>query len=116
MLTASVPRNLRVRSSIQLASARIPARAFVIAAGLIFIGGLLVVAGADLVKTSQMTGVAVVIGLVVFELRCWGRSTIEVTRILLHHMRQDHRVRLEPVIVILPPETNPAPLLRRPRW
>lgn len=116
MLSAPVPRNLRVRSSIQLASARIPARAFVIAAGLIFIGGLMVVAGADLVKTSQLIGVAVVIGLVVFELRCWGRSTIEVIRILLRHARRTHRHRLEPVILILPPETNLAPMLRRPRW
>jgi hypothetical protein len=116
MLSAPVPRNLRVRSSIQLASARIPARAFVIAAGLIFVGGLLVIAGADLVKTSQFTGVAVVIGLVVFELRCWGRSTIEVIRILLRHALQTHRLRLEPVILVLPPVTNPAPLPRRPRW
>ena len=116
MLSAPVPRNLRVRSSIQLASARIPARAFVIAAGLIFIGGLMVVAGADLVKTSQLIGVAVVIGLVVFELRCWGRSTIEVIRILLRHALQTHRLRLEPVTINLQPETNPAPLPRRPRW
>lgn len=116
MLTAPVPRNLRVRSSIQIASTRIPTRAFLIAAGLIFIGGLLVVAGADLVKTSQLTGVAIVIGLVVFELRCWGRSTVEVTRILLQHARQTHRLCLEPIILILPPETNPVPLLRRPRW
>jgi len=104
MLSTPVPRNLRVRSSIQIASTRIPARAFVIAAGLIFIGGLLVVAGADLVKTSQLTGVAVAIGLAVFELRCWGRSIREVTRILLRHARRTHRLRLDPVILILQPE------------
>lgn len=116
MLSAPVPRNLRVRSSIQIASTRIPARAFVMAAGLIFLGGLLVVAGADILKTVKLTGVMIVIGLAVFELRCWGRSTVEVTRILLRHARRTHRLRLEPVILILPPETNPAPLLRRPRW
>ena len=116
MLSAPVPRNLRVRSSIQLASARIPARAFVIAAGLIFIGGLMVVAGADILKTIKLAGVMIVIALAVFELRCWGRSMREVTQILLRHVRRTHRLRLEPVILILPPETSPAPLLRRPRW
>ena len=116
MLNAPIPRNLRVRSSIQVASVRIPARAFVIVAGLIFIGGLMVVAGADILKSVRLTGVMIVIGLVVFELRCWGRSTVEVTRMLLRHMRRTRRLRLEPVILILPPETNAAPLPRRPRW
>jgi hypothetical protein len=91
MLSAPVPRNLRVRSSIQVASTRIPARAFLIAAGLIFVGGLIVVAGADILKTIKLTGVLIVIGLAVFEMRCWGRSTTEVTRLLLRHVRRRHQ-------------------------
>ena len=116
MLSAPVPRNLRVRSSIQVASTRIPARAFLIATGLIFVGGLMVVAGADIIKTVKLTGVLIVIGLAVFELRCWGRSTTEVTRLLLRHVRRRHRVRLEPRSITLPPETSSTPTLRRPRW
>lgn len=116
MLSAPVPRNLRVRSSIQVASTRIPARAFLIAAALIFLGGLMVVAGADIMKTVKLTGVLIVIGLFVFELRCWGRSTTEVTRLLLRHARRRHRLRLERRSMTLPPETSAAPTPRRPRW
>lgn len=116
MLSAPVPRNLRVRSSIQIASARVPARVFLIAAGLIFVGGLMVVAGADILKTVKLTGVLIIIGLAVFELRCWGRSTTEVTRLLLRHMRRRHRLRLEPRRILLPPETSTTLTLRRPRW
>ena len=116
MLSAPVPRNLRVRSSIQLASTRIPARAFVIATGLIFVGGLMVVAGADILKTVKLIGVMIVIGLALFELRCWGRSTTEVTRLLLRHVWRRHRLRLEPRSITLPPEMSSTPTLRRPRW
>lgn len=116
MLNAPVPRNLRVRPSIQVASTRIPARAFLIAAGLIFVGGLMVVAGADILKTIKLTGVLIVIGLFMFELRCWGRSTSEVTRLLIRHVRRCHRLRLEPRGITLPPETSTTPTLRRPRW
>ena len=50
MLSAPVPRNLRVRASVQLGGTRVPARAFLTCAGLLFAGGLLVVAGADLLR------------------------------------------------------------------
>ena len=116
MLSAPVPRNLRVRASIQVASTRIPARAFLITAGLIFVGGLMVVAGADIMQTVKLTGVLIMIGLAVFELRCWGRSTTEVTRLLLRHVRRCHRLRLEPRSITLPSETSVAPAPRRPRW
>ena len=66
MLSAHVPRNLRVRSSIQLSSTRVPARAFLIVAGLVFVGGLLIVAGADLMGTVRLTAALIVASLVVF--------------------------------------------------
>ena len=116
MLSAPVPRNLRVRSSVQVAGTRLPARAFLIAAGLTFIGGLMIVAGADIMKTVKLTGVLTVLGLLVFELRCWGRSTTELTRLLLRHAWRRHRLRLEPQHILLPPETSSMPTLRRPRW
>lgn len=116
MLSASVPRNLRVRSSIQVASARVPARAFLIAAGLIFGGGVLIVAGADVVRTTQATGVLIIIGLLIFEFRYWGRSMGGVVHILIRHARRPRRLRLEPRMVVLPPEASAAPALRRPRW
>lgn len=116
MLSVHVPRNLRVRASIQLSSTRVPARAFLIVAGLIFVGGLAVVAGADLMRTIKITGVLIVIGLVVFELRCWGRSTRQVGRILLRHIQRPRQVRLEPITITLPAETRAATPARRPRW
>ncbi len=116
MLSAPVPRNLRVRASIQLGGTRVPARAFLICASLLFAGGLLVVAGADLLRTVRLTGAGIVLALAVFELRCWGRSTREVARILVRHARRPRRLRLERSVVMLPPEVSVAELPRRPRW
>jgi hypothetical protein len=116
VLSAHVPRNLRVRPSIQLGSTRVSARAFLIVAGLIFVGGLMVVAGADLIKTAKVTGVLIIVGLVVFELRCHGRSTREVAHILVRHYRRPRQVRLELVMITMPLEVSIAPTARRPRW
>src|SRR5262245_31835607 len=106
MLHAPVPRNLRVRSSIQLSSTRVPARAFLIVAGLIFCGGLMVVAGADLMRTLKLTGALIIISLIVFELRCWGRSTHEVGHILARHYRRPRLLRIDPSLITLPAETE----------
>jgi hypothetical protein len=116
MLRAQVPRNVRVRPSIQISSTRVPARAFLIVTGLIFFGGLMVVAGAELVRTVRLTGVLIVLGLVVFELRCWGRSVPEVTRILLRHYRRHRQLRLDPLFAIVPIEVDTGATMRRPRW
>lgn len=116
MLSAHVPRNLRVRSSIQISSTRVPARAFLIVAGLIFCGGLMIVAGAELVRTVRLTGALIVLSLLIFELRCWGRSTREVGRILLRHYRRPRRLRFAPLLIALPAEIQLPPVTRRPRW
>jgi hypothetical protein len=116
MLSAHVPRHLRVRSSIQLSSTRVPARAFLIVAGLIFLGGLLVVGGADLMRTLRLTGALIIVSLIVFELRCWGRSMREVVRILTRHYRRPRRLRLDPCMLSVPAESYKAPAARRPRW
>jgi hypothetical protein len=115
MLSAHVPRNLRVRSSIQLSSTRVPARAFLIVAGLVFVGGLLVVAGAGLMPTMRLTAALIVASLVVFELRCWGRSVPDVVRILARHYRRPRQLRLKPLMVVLPAEIDTI-TARRPRW
>lgn len=116
MLSAPVPRNLRVRASIQLGGTRVRARAFLLCAGLLFLGGLLVVAGTDLLRTVRLTGTGIVIALVVFELRCWGRSTREVVMIFVRHARRPRRLRPVQPWVVLPPKAAPADALRRPRW
>lgn len=116
MIRASVPRNLRVRPSIQLSNTRVPARAFLIAAGLIFGGGLMIVAGADLIKTVKLTGVLIIAGLVIFELRWWERSTCAVAGILWRHYRRPRRLRLDPLTLTMPVEVSAAPTVRRPRW
>jgi hypothetical protein len=115
MLSAHVPRRLRVRSSIQISSTRVPARAFLIVAGLIFVGGLLIVAGADLMRTVRFTAVLIVAGLIVFELRCWGRSVPEVVRILARHYRRPRQFRLMPVLMVIQAESEIS-VARRPRW
>ena len=116
MLSAHVPRNLRVRPSIQLGSTRVPTRAFLIVAGLIFVGGLMVVAGADLINTAKIAGVLSIAGLIVFELRCWGRSTREVARILMRHYRRPGQLRQGPIMITVPIEVSAPPTARRPRW
>jgi hypothetical protein len=116
MLNAPVPRNLRVRSSIQISSTRVPARAFLIVAGLVFCGGLLIVGGADLLRTVRLTGALMIIGLLLFELRCWGRSTSEIGHILVQHYRRPRRLRLDPVVLTLPAEPSSVSTTRQPRW
>ena len=63
MLNAPVPRNLRVRASIQLASTRVPARAFLLVAAVLFLGGLLVIAGADVMQTVKLTSALILLSL-----------------------------------------------------
>jgi hypothetical protein len=116
MLSAPVPRNLRVRSSIQISSTRVPARAFLIVAGLIFCGGLLIVGGADLLRTVKLTGALMVVGLVLFELRCWGRSIGEVGSILARHYRRPRRLRLDLLVCTLPAVPSSISTMRQPRW
>ena len=116
MLRVPVPRNLRVRPSVQIASARVPARAFLLCAGLVVIGGLAIAAGAALGRTVRLTSVAIVLGLAAFELRCWGRSTPEAVRLVLRHCRRTRRLRLEPAVIVLPAETAAPAMTRRPRW
>ncbi len=83
MVSAPVPRNLRVRSSI---------------------------------RTFRLTGVLILIGLAVFELRCWGRSMREVVQILIRHVLRPHRLRLDVVMLTLPPEVSRSASTGRPRW
>ena len=117
MLRAHVPRNLRVRQSIQIANTRVPARAFLIGAGLIFAGGLtIVVGGADLIKTIWLVCGLMLVSLIVFELRLWRRSTREVARILVRHYRRPHHLRCEPRVITLPAEISAGVTTRRPRW
>ena len=87
-----------------------------VVAGLIFVLGLMVVAGADLMKTVKLTGVLIIIGLIVFELRCWGRSMCEVACILVRHYRRPRQLRLDPLMVAVPVEISAVSAVRRPRW
>jgi hypothetical protein len=116
MLSAYVPRNLRIRASIQLASTRVPARAFLLVAGLIFVGGLLIVAGAELMGTVKLIGALILVSLAMFEIQCWGRSTREVARIIWRHYRRPRQLQLEALLVIVPNEISRASYPRRPRW
>jgi hypothetical protein len=116
MLSAPVPRNLRVRSSIQISSTRVPARAFLIVATLIFCGGLLIIGGADLLRTVKLTGALMIIALLLFEFRCWGRSMSEVGSILARHFRRLRQLGLEPILLTLPAAPSSVSTIRQPRW
>jgi hypothetical protein len=94
----------------------VPARAFLIVAGFTFLGGMAVVAGADLVRSARLTAALIIAGLVVFELRCWGRSVPEVARILMRHYRRRRQLRIEPLQVALPDQIVAVEPARRPRW
>jgi O-antigen/teichoic acid export membrane protein len=117
MLHALVPRNLRVRASVQVGGQRIPALGFILVAGVVFVGGLFVVFGANLERTVWLVVGGALGGLVVVEGRLWGRSAREVVRIVLRHYRRRRRLRRAPIIVALPAEpTGTSTPVRRPRW
>lgn len=117
MIRAQVPRNLRVRQSIQISNLRVSARAFLIVVGLIFVAGLMIVIrGADPMKTINLTGALIIATLIVFDLRLWGRSIREVARIVVHHYRRQRQLRCEPLTISLPAEMRAVTTARRPRW
>lgn len=117
MLHAHVPRNLRVRASIQLGSTtRVPARAFLISVGLVFAGVVLIVMGANIERTMYGDGALILLSLGVFELKIWGRSTYRVAHILVRHFRRPRTMRLMPVYIALPNERPIVATGRRPRW
>ena len=58
----------------------------------------------------------IVVGLLLFELRCWGRSTSEISYILIRHYRRQPQVRLERQLLTLPLEIEVVSAMRVPRW
>lgn len=116
MLQAQVPRNLKVRSSVQLAGQRISARVFWFGVSILFCGGLMLIAGFHLSSIVRLGGALFVLGLLVFEVRWWGRSTMEFVRIVLLYVRRSRKVRLEQLMISLPPETQAVVTPARPRW
>src|SRR5439155_15245404 len=106
----------RVRASVQVGTTRVPSRAFLLAVGVLVVGAVAVIGGADLGRTIQVSGALFVAGLLVLEGRLWGRSSREVTCILLRHLRRPKRLRLDPLLLTLPAETGVALGERRPRW
>ena len=113
---APVPRNLRVRASVQLGTTRVPARAFLLAATVLVLGGVAVVGGANLLRTVYVASGLIVVGLLVLEGRLWGRSTPAIAALLLRHLRRPKRLRLDPLLLTLPAESATALVERRPRW
>lgn len=113
---APVPRNLRVRASITIANKRMPLQMFLLVVGTLCAGGLAVIGGADLSRTVRVVGALIVLGLLIFELRVWGRSTRAAIGILLRHIRRPRQLRPGQLTIALPPEVHTAPAARRPRW
>jgi hypothetical protein len=116
MLHAFVPRNLRVRSSVQVAGQRLPATGFLLVAGTVFLGGLAVVFGAELERTIWGVAIAALIGLVVVEGRLYGRSSREVAQLIARHYQRTGTLRRTPTTIMLRPEPMNAQSARLPRW
>lgn len=117
MLHALVPRNLRVRSSMQVAGQRLPATGFLLVAGVVFLAGVAIVFGADLERAIWASGLAALAGLIAVEGRLWGRSSREVVRIVARHYGRPGQLRRAPVTLVLPPLAgDPQVPTRRPRW
>jgi hypothetical protein len=116
MLHAFVPRNLRVRSSVQVAGQRLPATGFLLVAGTVFLGGLAVVFGAELERTIWGVAIAALIGLVVVEGRLYGRSSREVARLIARHYQRTGTLRRTPTTIVLRLELTNSQPARLPRW
>ncbi|MEN9935043.1 MAG: hypothetical protein RLZZ387_1622 [Chloroflexota bacterium] len=115
-LSAPVPRNLRVRASLQVASTRLPARSFVLLMALVLVGGLAVARGADLTTTAQSLGAVAAVSITALEGRWWGYSTWALAWMAAAHLARPGQLELGPQEIALPPEAPSAPVSRRPRW
>lgn len=119
MLSAPVPRNLRVRPTLQIAAGtRLPAHGFFLVVGCVSLGGMAIMLGANLERTAWAVGALMTVGLVVVEGRVWGRDVRAAGAILVRHASRPRRMRLAPLSVDLPPvaASTSIGLSRRPRW
>jgi hypothetical protein len=117
MLHALVPRNLRVRSSVQVAGQRLPATGFLLVAGTVFLGGLAIVFGADIERTVWFVALVALAGLILVEGRVYGRSSREVVRLVVRHYRRPvYLRRMRATVVLQPLATNSQQPARLPRW
>jgi hypothetical protein len=114
-LAAPVPRNLRVRASLQVANARLPARSFVLVMALVLVGGIAVARGAELAGTVQLLGLMAAACVAMLEGRWWGYTTWALAAILAAHLSRPGLLELAAQEITLPPESI-APPARRPRW
>ncbi len=117
-LSAVMPRRLRLRASVQIASVRLPARAFLMGIGVMAVGGIAISLGADIERTIWVSGGLIVIGLAMLEGRVWGRSSRDAAGIVWRRLNQPKRLRIGQSRVTLPPEESLAPALaiQPPRW
>jgi hypothetical protein len=115
-LAAPVPRHLRVRASVQIASTRLPARSFVLVMACLLVGGIGVARGADLTATAQWLGLIAGAGIALLEGRWWGYSTLAFARVLAAHLTRPSRLELERPEIVVAPEIIPPKSALRPRW
>lgn len=117
-LSVSVPRNLRVSTTVAKTIAdttirlRLPVFLCVSSAGIAALLALLW-GNIDLAALLLVGGV---IGAVLLEVRLWGYSTVAVCHMLLAYLRQPGQLQLQPILLTLPPEDTPVAVVRRPRW
>ncbi len=117
-LSVSVPRNLRVSTTVAKTIAdttirlRLPVFLCVSSAG---IGALLALlfGNMDLAAVLLVLGVT---GAALLEVRPWGYSTLAVCHMLLAYVRQPGQLQLQPILITLPPEETTVTVVRRPRW
>jgi hypothetical protein len=117
-LYAPVPRCLRVRGTIQVASYRVPARGFLAVASAGFAGMVAVILGADVERSVWAAGLLALAGLLAVEARLWGRPAHKAAAILARALGRPSRLRLGTQTIELPADTVSlvTAQARRPRW
>ncbi|HMO56333.1 MAG TPA: hypothetical protein PKA05_07970 [Roseiflexaceae bacterium] len=108
MLSAQVPRNLRIHASLQIAGIRVPLGSFVIALGALLIGGIAIVTGADPAPTIQRLTCAAAIVIGLREARFWGYGSGTLLLMLCTALLRPGQLELRPLLVDLPPEAAPT--------
>jgi hypothetical protein len=111
-----MPRNLRVRASLQVANTRLPARSFVLLMALTLLAGIAVARGADLVGTAQTAGVLAALGITALEGRWWGYSTLALARLVITHFTRPGQLEPGTSLLTIRPENGFEQPLGRPRW
>jgi hypothetical protein len=111
-----VPRNLRVRATINVWGNRISVRLFAVGVVLVVIWTLMAFGGADLFATASWLGGIGVIAGVLLEGRWAGLTTFQIAHQVLKRQRGPRYLSMSPLQIALEAEQPVRAGRRAPRW